>query len=389
MARSNTNALSKLRSACDHCHYSKVRCTGEQSGCRRCKHGRRKCHYSASNVGKTPGNRVHKQMSTTSEIQVASFRDARAFEQLVSGSPSLAHNLDLWTPMHSEDAQDQTLDNSVSSMKDNEPLVTESPSLAHNLDFWTLMHSEDTQDLNLDNSVSTTKDTGPLDDAICVMDGFPNTEELSEMDFLATPESQPGVPLQTPIHSQVPSQPRTGSVSTTASTFSSISTDQGSTAELTLRINELSQKLLQSPLALDEVLSTNTFYLQIIESSLMDLSTDPSRMSTILMMIICLTQVLALFEECVGRGTETALFDMTNGPILLLGSFQVDVESQRQIRIKIVLKELTRILAVAGGLGRALQQQPVAVGSQNQTYRTLLTDVRKRVQFLAQIVKNA
>ncbi|PSR83625.1 hypothetical protein BD289DRAFT_435625 [Coniella lustricola] len=52
----------KKRIACDNCHSSKVRCTGESSGCQRCERGHKICHYSESNMGRIPaGGGVNKR----------------------------------------------------------------------------------------------------------------------------------------------------------------------------------------------------------------------------------------------------------------------------------------------------------------------------------------
>ncbi|KAF7907349.1 uncharacterized protein EAF01_004936 [Botrytis porri] len=47
----------KLRHACNECHASKVRCSGERTGCRRCVYNQQKCTYSVSMVGKVQGHR--------------------------------------------------------------------------------------------------------------------------------------------------------------------------------------------------------------------------------------------------------------------------------------------------------------------------------------------
>ncbi|KAF7877457.1 hypothetical protein EAF04_001134 [Stromatinia cepivora] len=47
----------KLRHACNECHASKVRCSGERTGCRRCVSNQQICTYSVSMVGKVQGHR--------------------------------------------------------------------------------------------------------------------------------------------------------------------------------------------------------------------------------------------------------------------------------------------------------------------------------------------
>ena len=218
---------------------------------------------------------------------------------------------------------------------------------------------------------------------------FPSNEEFCEIDFLTSPNSLDN--LSSPVCSQARSSAlsSSGSTSMESTTLTSSTTKSQSTEILTTNIHDLSQKLSQSPLALDEVLSISTSYLQSIDSDIATLPADPSRMATVLMIIICLTQVLALFEECISPSTAKTLFDITSGPALLLGSFQVDLESQRQIRIHIVREALMRVFNVARDLLRALQQRPAAAGPQNQTYLTLVADVQRRVRFLAHTVNHS
>ncbi|KAI0594480.1 hypothetical protein F4775DRAFT_573904 [Biscogniauxia sp. FL1348] len=54
-------SIRKKRIACDNCHFSKVRCTGEMSGCQRCERGHKTCHYSESNMGRMPPGGVSKR----------------------------------------------------------------------------------------------------------------------------------------------------------------------------------------------------------------------------------------------------------------------------------------------------------------------------------------
>ncbi|KAF2787814.1 hypothetical protein K505DRAFT_342619 [Melanomma pulvis-pyrius CBS 109.77] len=267
----------------------------------------------------------------------------------------------------------------IGSVPDLEILT---PSLTQDLDFGPQFNT--TQGLGLATFTSGLNDIESVGGI-----AFSSTGEFSEIDFLTPPNSQPDVSSH--IRSQSPSSASSSASPMSAESPPIISSTVGSrsTTDLTAHIHELSQKLSQSPLALDEVLVLNASYLQGIDSDIGKLPTDPSRMSTILMIIICLTQVLGLFEDFISPSTGKTLFDITNGPTLLLGSFQVDLESQCQIRIQIVLKEPMRVFDVARGLMRTLQQSPIAVGSQNQTYLTLVADIQNRVRSLEVIVRHS
>lgn len=269
-------------------------------------------------------------------------------------------------------------------------LETFTPSLTRDLDFWSQLDTDTNQDLGSTNFNSDLEDLDLLGDTdlMGTTDMFSGTRELSEIDFPTPPDSLPDIALQIPSQSRSSANSSASSMLMESPLISSNTANARNTTDLTTDIHELSKKLCQSPLVLDEVLSVNAFYLQSIDSDIAKLPIDPSRISTILMIIICLTQVLALFEECISPSNAKTLFDMTNGPVLLLGNFQLDLESQRQMRIQIVQKELTRVFEAAGALTRVLQQRPIAAGSQNQTYLTLLVDIRKRVKFLVQIVRH-
>ncbi|KAI1653956.1 hypothetical protein F4813DRAFT_372600 [Daldinia decipiens] len=51
----------KLRSACNQCCAAKVKCSGEKSGCERCRNTGAQCIYLESKVGKVPGIRAKKK----------------------------------------------------------------------------------------------------------------------------------------------------------------------------------------------------------------------------------------------------------------------------------------------------------------------------------------
>lgn len=51
----------KLRSACNQCCTAKVKCSGERSGCERCRNTGTRCIYLESRVGKVPGIRAKKK----------------------------------------------------------------------------------------------------------------------------------------------------------------------------------------------------------------------------------------------------------------------------------------------------------------------------------------
>ncbi|KAI1384738.1 uncharacterized protein F4822DRAFT_416110 [Hypoxylon trugodes] len=65
----NRTRLVKLRSACNQCCAAKVKCSGEKSGCERCRNTSTQCIYLESRVGKVPGIRAKKKPIKDHEIQ--------------------------------------------------------------------------------------------------------------------------------------------------------------------------------------------------------------------------------------------------------------------------------------------------------------------------------
>ncbi|UKZ45831.1 hypothetical protein TrVGV298_000024 [Trichoderma virens] len=59
----------KLRAACNQCHLSKVRCSGEKTGCARCSSLGYSCVYSESRVGKVQGNRARRLRGGSASAQ--------------------------------------------------------------------------------------------------------------------------------------------------------------------------------------------------------------------------------------------------------------------------------------------------------------------------------
>ncbi|BCS28410.1 Zn(II)2Cys6 transcription factor domain-containing protein [Aspergillus puulaauensis] len=55
----------RLRAACTNCHAAKVRCSGERTGCTRCRTLNQDCVYLESRVGKTRGRRKQHFLSPT------------------------------------------------------------------------------------------------------------------------------------------------------------------------------------------------------------------------------------------------------------------------------------------------------------------------------------
>jgi hypothetical protein len=263
---------------------------------------------------------------------------------------------------------------------------TFSPSIACDLNFWPHLDAE--QEFGVTNATDDTESLNFMDEIglTSSTNSSSTVQEFSEIDFLPSPKSQMDLPSPDGGMTKLSAPYSSGSVSTT---LPSKPIDSHGTKHLTIYIHDLSQKLSESPLALDEVLGASTFYLQSIDATISKLPDDPSRMSILLMIIICLTQILALFEECICPSTTTLQFDATTGPTLRLGNYQVDPDSQRRFRVHIVREHLVRLFNVAKNVLCALQQQSAVAGSQTQTYLTLVAGLQGRIKLLSHTVNNS
>lgn len=247
-------------------------------------------------------------------------------------------------------------------------------------------------------------------------DAFPDfASELSGLDFTdetgpthpldvsSTAAKLPDVNLLTPAPSECslglglelyrPSQPPSwASSSTSPAESSSLSSAVGEALDMASwvkHISDLNEKLSQSPLPLDEVLSANAHLLQSIPSALQWLPSDGSHLSTVLIILICLTQILTLFEQCIHSSSAKAPSQDKAGLTLQLGAFKVDMESQHGLQMHIVCKELMRVLEVGKSVRAALQRPQGGLGSQSRTYVALIEDVQRRVRVLVYFVKHS
>ncbi len=97
----DTPALSskKLRSACDRCHQSKMKCSGGMP-CAGCFNPRENCCYSVSNRSGRPkgakNKRIHKQMSIAQQVEPSS-----PSAKLITGTSKPSQKASQHTPQQS------------------------------------------------------------------------------------------------------------------------------------------------------------------------------------------------------------------------------------------------------------------------------------------------
>lgn len=252
-------------------------------------------------------------------------------------------------------------------------------SLARSLEAWSSFSPlDDSSIFNATNGLDVLDCTGDAGFSSTI-DAAPGHLELPEI-YFTTPNSSESGPTASDISC---------ATSKNSPSASSNMSDTDNIIELTAHIRDLSQNLAHSPLALDRVLSVSSPHLDSINFIIRGLPSGLSHTSTVLMAIICLTQILGLFEDCLDPSQRKTFFGVTSGPKLLFGSFQVDLESHREMLKQILRKELIKMFDVSKSIIQILQQTPMSAVSQNQTYLTLMADFQRRVQFLSHIVSHS
>ncbi|KAI1173515.1 hypothetical protein F4777DRAFT_446238 [Nemania sp. FL0916] len=69
-----TSPKIKLRNACNNCCAAKVKCSGERSGCERCRNAETTCVYGESMVGRVPGLRAKRKQAPGEDLEQRNVR---------------------------------------------------------------------------------------------------------------------------------------------------------------------------------------------------------------------------------------------------------------------------------------------------------------------------
>ncbi|KAH7114399.1 hypothetical protein B0J11DRAFT_135719 [Dendryphion nanum] len=365
MTTQDNSSVRKLRSACDPCHSAKVRCSGERTGCNRCSHGGRICRYSISNMGRTLGERKPRRKQLHRPLQS---QQQNSWHTVVPIAPQLPTNSGHWTPPPpftpnsdknwSQFSEECNL-NAIFPDFSSETISLSPLSATDETSTQPILHVDTAPDLNL----LTPETSSPLD-----LDLYIPNHDLSETPSPSTSTNSPGGHLN--------------SCPTGTAEF------HDTTAIWTYQISGLSQKLSRSPLLpIDEVLTTNSTLVNVISSTLHHLPPDlSSQTSVLLFMPICMTQILGLFEQSVVCPNE----DNPDTPRLQLGSYQIDIESQRRLQGPIVRRELMNLFDAANRV-KCLVSQQIKEGQkpygQLSACEILVDDVLCRIRALGDKLK--
>ncbi|KAI0546149.1 hypothetical protein F4679DRAFT_421568 [Xylaria curta] len=422
----------KKRIACDNCHLSKVRCTGELTGCQRCERGRKLCHYSESNMGRTLPRGVSKRRKST--LHKALDLSAAAGGQRQQQKPhdwdsvSLFDSIDGNEPSSHQQVSAPTL---LGGMESSEAPIDDPMTLWDRLgghpqqqlrqqEAQNNQHvksaleltSGDLDNLGFDPFASTFDDIDISD----MGDGdlelgesslnltFPQTTVTPTSVFITT--SSP-THLQSQRHkSQAPPQSMQGLRIASSSSASRRSHDSDSELKTTsdapnsladgirywsTQLEALFHAVQRSPIPLDGTLHRSSQLLPRIRETLQSLqSADALTFPAVLVLIlVCLAQMITLYEQCVPSVLAGSL-SAGSGSCdlsLLLGDFQVDRKAQQALQIHIVNKELLEILQVLRIIRQTLLR-PEWHSTSKRTHDLLLDDVRVRTVTLVYQMKH-
>ncbi|KAI8957381.1 hypothetical protein F5Y11DRAFT_90914 [Daldinia sp. FL1419] len=410
----------KKRLACDNCHLSKVRCTGELSGCQRCERGNKTCHYSQSNMGRTPVDRANRRRKSSVPKAVGSYIASPAS----SHHQQQPHDWNSSTSLSSGvgDAEQQmeqqnglrfpgsSVERNYSLHQHNRP-ASDSMSISdeaagqqqrkHSTTSMLLDNiGDELQSPGFDPLISNFEDIdfSDIDDNHFEVIGTPLDLTFPR---LLSPQSPRASPPQ-----QQPQQPQalhttqlfgTSSSTTTTSSYQGPNSGQtpgtphstgGDVNYWTIQLEELSRKPHKTPMPLDEVLHQSSQLLPRVTEALRALSSaDPLFSTHMILILICLTQIITFFEQCMpsvicGIATAGSSGDLS----LHLGAYQVDRDVQQTLQMHIVGKELSTVLQVSK-LIKQTMLQPDWNNFSKRTHDLLLEDLQVRTKTLMYQIK--
>ncbi|KAI0817159.1 hypothetical protein GGR55DRAFT_619256 [Xylaria sp. FL0064] len=414
-ASAPSESTRKKRIACDNCHLSKVRCTGELSGCQRCERGQKSCHYSESNMGRTPPGGVRKQRRSNLH---------KAFDSFAAAAPDPAlqrqnHDWDRVSPSTFESVGTGEL------LGDQQYALTRTMSRGENIDLpandsmskWDNYNGPPQQQNRQHQVKSVIDTTGSELDSLCFDPFVPTFDEIDFSDIddghfeliessldLAFPQlnvAQSSGTSPTTSQKDVEVQPQRQLQKTQLSSVSTSSTPQNSQHSCseprqasamadssvdcgvqfwTAQFETLSQTLQTPPILLDRMLHHSSQLLPRVREALPSLHSAKasSFTTTLILILVCLAQSITLFEQCVpSMLAECSMTNGSNSLSLRLGAFQVDRRAQQALQMHIVSQELSSMLQVLKIIRQMLVRSEWNSTSK-RTHSLLLEDMRAR-----------
>ncbi|GFF55289.1 aflatoxin biosynthesis regulatory protein [Aspergillus udagawae] len=393
MAGENPTPAVKLRAACNQCHFSKVRCSGEKTGCSRCSNLGYSCIYVESRVGKVQGNRSRRRaIQPENDIQQPSMtaRASVATERSSSPStPAASTPLPASTPITSSSL------NSLNSLTgtfnfddylstdprghENGSIHSKTPSKADECSL--LWGFEDLPSVGtpIDCTASGHGATNFPDPTTADLMGLTSPFQFS----LSRGHSSSGL-----VNPQVDTTMKSGNVNTTHHSFHAHR--QSSFQRMvtcTELVHELEYYIHIRLMAVDEVMRVSKHCMAQLVLHLDSQKTYPS-MSLLGLNCIALNHVVTLLESassCVMLPSE-AEEPQGHIPTIQFGNYRLDPEQYIDIQVQLFMKELERCSQIVDRLAGRVQQIQGDHQNLATIYSSWHSDLQTRLQALRETV---
>ncbi|KAI1758257.1 hypothetical protein F4782DRAFT_477156 [Xylaria castorea] len=412
-------SIRKKRIACDNCHLSKVRCTGEISGCQRCERGNKSCHYSESNMGRMPSGGVRKRLKPSPHEVLDVFG-------VVHPQQRQHHDWDSASPFESidsselQDDQQHAPPSTASRGRESLDLpVDDSMSIwdepngpsQQQQQFKSLLDSTGSEldSLGLNPLTSTLEDIdfsdmddGHFEAGECPLDlAFPRlaVAQSSRSSSIASQKHIQPQQQQSQLQLQMTQLFNTSSSSSTSQNYQDSNcelnqrtgTPSSSTDSIrywTTQLEKLSRTLQKPPIPLDGMLHHSSQLLPRIREALQSpYSSDTSSSAArLILILVCLTQIVTLFEQCVPSVLAGRSIAGSSDLSLRLGEFQVDRKAQQALQMHIVGKELSSMMQLSKMIRQTLLR-PGWCNISKRTHDLLLEDLQIRTVTLVYQMK--
>ncbi|KAL8818640.1 MAG: hypothetical protein Q9191_007898 [Dirinaria sp. TL-2023a] len=395
----------KLRAACNQCHASKVRCSGEKSGCLRCQNLDYECVYSISRAGRTPGTRnKNKRVRTANEpsgsdspASRSDSLDEPAMPMTRDSSVSFLHSDSFidWVDMGDpgDIFQPSTLDGDKDTFKTSHDLMTTnvsqpagvqdplhdlltaSPS-AFNLDVLQLDQLSDTG-RNQVNGSSSGSSSSPSSVSRPSTQKKPQRPQLQSRHSAGPTVANPKAPIPVPFMTNQTSSP---------------SPVNRQCIQACSKVMEYLDRVAQKDtLPLDEVMHVNKTFISAI-SRIMALDKSEKSVCCPPLIAIAMDQMISLFESVFFKNRPTAEYPSKTdvaaaAPQLRLGSFQIDAEEHAEMRAYIVCRELRKCKQTLESLAAMLQRPEMRRVQSLTLHKQWVGEMARRLESLVTTVE--
>ena len=338
-----------------------VRCSGERTGCRRCRNIDQACEYSVSRVGKASSNRIKNRglLNTNAKGSVESLEGSvmgsSTRESSVTSAPKAPNgNNDVLMNWSNGDAQNEPFSCPNSPWDGGNSLSWQYAASTTDSDFLMPLPTDlelDSLGLNIKHGLLTPPVSSDSTDFASRIQDFTAVRKDEENVVAILPNSgeQDG-------YRDRPSLLDRCAIMNGKDITSTASRSSQWISRCTKLIDFLEKRLRNNPIALDEFLRVSKVSVGEIESII---NSDACKESTncLLLVSVAMNQITSLFEANI-RSDDVLLGVRSMMPSLVFGSFQVDQEEQIAFWTRIVGKEIGRYRQVLGQLSATLQQFP-------------------------------